>query len=326
MFCIKCGKQIPEGVKFCPYCGNAMSVAPAETPAPPVEETVTYTAPAEAPVAVAEPETVGVIPDLIPREEIPAPSKKTKINGKKLAMFGGIGAVIIAAGVLAFSWFGGNGDANTYKKEVESYLNCIANKEESADKFITDMYFGGDFGYFYSGKDSAEIHEIYARAVFDYEKEQADMGYGYGEFEYDTWKDYVKESSIDYIYDDMEYIYGEDWKFTYKIGETEKASESEIEELQEFWEETTVGYYESLDSDLEDVDVVSDSDKKKLKNFINKIENLEVTEAYCIDVEVSIEGSEDSCDETVEFVVAKIGNEWVIMEGFSMYDLLWMAS
>ena len=32
MFCIKCGKDLPEGAVFCPFCGQKQS-APAETPA-----------------------------------------------------------------------------------------------------------------------------------------------------------------------------------------------------------------------------------------------------------------------------------------------------
>ena len=39
MFCPKCGTQVPDGVKFCPTCGNLMQAAPQE-PAPQVQEPV----------------------------------------------------------------------------------------------------------------------------------------------------------------------------------------------------------------------------------------------------------------------------------------------
>ena len=35
-YCTNCGKEIPEGSKFCKYCGTPITVAPAATQAPPM--------------------------------------------------------------------------------------------------------------------------------------------------------------------------------------------------------------------------------------------------------------------------------------------------
>ena len=44
MFCTECGKQLPNGAKFCMYCGNKVEAAPAAAPNP-------VARPAPAPVA-----------------------------------------------------------------------------------------------------------------------------------------------------------------------------------------------------------------------------------------------------------------------------------
>lgn len=38
MFCVKCGKEIPEGTKFCPYCGNQVGTSEGNTPAAPMKK------------------------------------------------------------------------------------------------------------------------------------------------------------------------------------------------------------------------------------------------------------------------------------------------
>lgn len=49
-FCINCGKQVAEGVKFCPSCGASMAAPVAETApqrpvVPPIQQTVQQPAP-----------------------------------------------------------------------------------------------------------------------------------------------------------------------------------------------------------------------------------------------------------------------------------------
>ncbi len=41
MFCSKCGKQLPEGVAYCPYCGMSTSDSPSPSPPPPPPPVVT---------------------------------------------------------------------------------------------------------------------------------------------------------------------------------------------------------------------------------------------------------------------------------------------
>ncbi|MBO4289287.1 MAG: zinc ribbon domain-containing protein, partial [Lachnospiraceae bacterium] len=39
MFCHNCGKQVPEGVKFCPYCGTRQMEMPAQESAQKTQQT-----------------------------------------------------------------------------------------------------------------------------------------------------------------------------------------------------------------------------------------------------------------------------------------------
>lgn len=84
MFCGKCGKELPAGVRFCPACG-----APVETEPPVTEPPVTEGPMTEPPaVAVAEPET--------------APAKK-KSGGKKTVLICVAAvALAVALGVLLY--------------------------------------------------------------------------------------------------------------------------------------------------------------------------------------------------------------------------------
>lgn len=115
MFCTNCGNQLPEGTRFCTFCGTALEAAPV---AAPVEET---------PVPVAEPEVqtpeqtplaedsiinaVAVeeatydtpfiaTPDFTPPERTPAPKKKK--TGLIIAI---VLVVVLLAGAAAGIYF-----------------------------------------------------------------------------------------------------------------------------------------------------------------------------------------------------------------------------
>jgi len=337
MFCKNCGKEISENARFCPHCGSGIQsepVIPAQSaPYEAPVETMPYEAPVEptpyevpidaAPYAAP----VEVAPGFMPTEGFATPPMKPKKSGKKVGLIVGIVAAalaIIAAIVFVVMWILGSGDEeknnNSYVSEVEQYLNFFANKEDSVDKLLSDTYLFGGFGYLYSGNDATEINEMYARAMFEDEKEDADMGYTYGSFDYNNWKDYTKETLIDYFYEEMEYEYGDDWEMTYEIIYTEEVSESEIEELQEIWEEGVLDFYDDLYDEIGDD--LDKADRKKFRNFIGSIEDLEVTEGYCVEVDIEVTDEYgDTEDNSVEFVVAKVGKEWVILDGISPYSL-----
>ena len=305
MFCKKCGSNISENNKFCPRCGALIVSDTVSEPTIPVESGF-----------IASSHT-----------SVEATSKK---RGKKIAIISIISTVVlvsIVAVILLIINFGGsssttnnsssNDDKNeksegSYESEVQAYLDYVAEHNTSAHDYIADTYFGGDFGLYYSGKDATDAHETMMKALFEERKEDAEMGYDYGSFDFedlDSWEDYLKESTIDYGYDEIYDVYGR-WEMTYEITSSGKLRDSEISDLQDIWEDVPANY-EYIVEDLE----LKRSDKNNLEDFIHSIEDLEVSDGYYVEVDVNVSGSRDSLSEHYEFLVGKVGDEWVILEG-----------
>lgn len=110
MFCTNCGNQLPEGTRFCVFCGTAQQTAPAadpvtEAPVPPVEETLAEDSFINA-VSVEEAtyETPYIAtPDYTPPSRTPAPKKKK--TGVIIAV---ILVLVLVAGAAAgvYFWLG----------------------------------------------------------------------------------------------------------------------------------------------------------------------------------------------------------------------------
>ncbi len=80
-FCINCGKQLPEGAKFCLECGTPVASIPSPAPVPePVSEPVVET---PAPVPEPEPvvETPAPAPEPVAAEPAPQPQEEKKYTG-----------------------------------------------------------------------------------------------------------------------------------------------------------------------------------------------------------------------------------------------------
>ncbi|MBE6573618.1 MAG: zinc-ribbon domain-containing protein [Ruminococcaceae bacterium] len=312
MFCGKCGNQIDDNATFCPACGNP--VVPknnnANTSSYNYTDTSNFTSPMP-----------------------PQPPKK---NGKKIALIVTIAILVISAIVttvcLILSSNGGgstsdygkdrgskrndddNNRSDDYIEEIEDYLNFVKNKEDDADKYIEDTYFGGAFGYYYSGEDADYAHKLETKTIFENGKE-SEMDYGYAEYyDYDSWEEYIEASDIDEFYDYMDDVYGE-WDMTYKITDTKKCSNEKLDSLKDVWDECIVAY-----DDFSESEDFSKNDQREYDSFIDSIRDFNVSEAYSIEVKIEFDGEEDSYDNVWSFSVAKIGKEWVILEGPSFYE------
>lgn len=230
------------------------------------------------------------------------PKKERSGNHGKAIAFGAVALVVIAAIVASvFFFFNGKG----YEKEVKAYLDFYAEKEDDAIGFVTDGYMGGSFGNVLNGKKADEITKMICKATYESNFED----------EYDNWKEYV-EANINAIYDMAEDDFG-DWKMTYEIKKSKKLSKSKIKDLEDVLEEIIEGYEEILD----EADLSSD-DEDELEDYIEKIEDAKIKAAYEVKVQIKFKGDYGSFKETYDFKVAKIGGDWVILEGPSVYQFM----
>ena len=305
MFCKNCGNQISESSKFCPVCGSAVQAVADASATFDENASESFTAP-------RTPAT-------------PAPPRK---NGKIIAIISIIAALVIAAIVTVVLLIfnsntqpSNNGhdtkeseETKDYIAEVEAYLDYFADKNDDIDKFIDEGYLATRIGAIYNGEEAAEIHEILYKAMFDLEEENMSYYY-YDSFEYDSWRDYLKEGTIDYLYEMLDDELG-DWELNYEITDTGKLSKARTQSLESSWEDV-IKFYKSIYRDCKTH--LSRDDKDTIEDFIDSLEDLEVEDAYWVEVEIELDGDRDSWDKTTEYVVAKVGDEWVILDGENLY-------
>lgn len=109
MFCVNCGKEISQLMKFCPHCGSPVA-APAEKETPAVQEPeVQETAPVAEPVQETPVQEVPVaepVQETAPVQE-PAPQKKAPKKKKKPLFWVIVAAAVILLAVLGVA-FGDN--------------------------------------------------------------------------------------------------------------------------------------------------------------------------------------------------------------------------
>jgi len=339
MFCNKCGASVSDGAAFCPECGTPTATNPGapDLTAPtqndafqsvpsqndafkstPSQNSAYQSVPSQndafqsAPVAGVNVMDAPTDPAFAPNPEAPK-SKKGLIIGIVSAVV----AVVVAAGVAVWLLFF-NSNTDGCNEAVEAYLDAIADKKEpDASAYISDMYFGGKFGSFYNGEDAEDINELYAGTLLNSASVGRSLGYGSGVSveKGDLWKNRVLSSSLKPFYREMERKYGDDWKLDYEITDTEKMSGSDKDDLQDKWEDVIDNYNKLADE-------LDDDDSKDVEEFVEKLEELEVDSAYEVIVNVEIKGDKDSYEEEVEFSVAEIGDEWVILEGPSFEDFV----
>lgn len=296
MFCKKCGKEIPDGFSSCPYCDNS---------------------------SIGDTAPINSDPFGMP----PEPNKNG--NGKKIAIIASISALVVAviAIVLVLIFSDGNtstrnndsddSDSKGYIRAVEDYLDFLAYKKDDPQKFVSDFYFGGEFGEIFCTDDTMSEHEIILEAM--YEEEMDDMYYGYEE--YDNWEDYISAMIRDEIYDELENRLGNDWKLKYDITDSEELSNSEVEDLQDDrWEKVIDTYADDFADHLSDY--CTRSEVRKVEELAEEMNSWEIETAYNVEVEVKVTGEDTSdIENTFDFKVAQVNDEWVILDGPGFHEL-----
>ena len=189
MFCRNCGKEIPEGSKFCSFCGT-MQIVSEEAAAPELKEepeAVPEEVIAEETEVLEAEEPVKEEPEEPVKEEIeePAAEEKTK---KKTGLIIGIAAAAVAVVVGAGAFFGGLFSGKKEAKDVILYaadeeIKLLSKADEEGIE-IEDMQFsaGGSLGstisdingkYLYYVEEDGEEVNLMRVEVAKAEKEEA---------------------------------------------------------------------------------------------------------------------------------------------------------
>ena len=105
MFCVKCGSQLPDGALFCGNCGNKV-------------DEISCSVSAEMPS---------------PAANIEESAKKPKVSRKKLAVIGGIAAIIIAIALIIFI-------PSKFERVKDGCLDITGIITGSGDYFTIDTY------------------------------------------------------------------------------------------------------------------------------------------------------------------------------------------
>lgn len=336
-----------DSTVFCGNCGTRLedaAPAPQEAPAPSeevtneaasevivTEEAVPTEAPAmEAPAAEPAAEPVAPVAPVAPEasapqaEPAPAPAfipnpvpqpapapqpKPASPKKKKLAMWIGIGVaaflvIAILIGVGIYSLFFG-GYRVPIRKTVAAINKDVADYNEFVDYYLPKFVI----------KDFDTAFSILA-------KEDEDVWEGaYGEKD-----DYI----ADYL-DALEDEYGDDYKVTYEIKETEKLEKRELNEIKSLWTEFASATLDYYDTALDDEDLYEDilyyfedefdlsfkkADEKKfisaLTDLGKNITKIEITDGYKVTLRYTIEGSEGKDRDKVTFNVIKVNGTWLL--------------
>ncbi len=316
MFCKSCGQEVPEGMVVCNNCGNIIPEAyNATTPQTNANNGVQmnmntqeagYTpnqmgyAPNQTGYAPNQmsyaPNQMGYAPNMgMPVNPMNAPKKN---SGKTVAvlMVVAVIAIITIIATVGVLVFGEN--KSTPIKEVVN----IANKQETdpdkiidkvGPKFLTDAYF--------------ELVKVLKKSEYsDYVEDIYEEAEGALE---DVWDDVTEE---------MEDEYGKNIKYSFKVDDYEELDEDILDAVVDFYQ--VIGGYKSEVMDI--VELVTDSSElekdevkkvnKIIEGVLDELDNLKISKAYVLELEVTVEGKDDDESTDVKVVVAKVNGEWII--------------
>ena len=132
---------------------------------------------------------------------------------------------------------------------------------------------------FYKGKTD-KIKKVFPKAMIEYAAEDE------GVTEQDIYDMFIEQA--DSVVEAAEARFGEDYKVTYKITDSEKVGKSDLKDIKEFLSE-------------------------------NGVDEDDVTEAYAITIELKIKGEDDENSNEIKTNAIKIDGNWYI-SGILGYD------
>ena len=269
MFCKNCGNQIPDGVAFCAACGTPVTAAP-------VQPQVAYGYAPEAPAAPAAPanNVVGTAKGFFARLWTSILTMVQSAKSDKNALIKLIAIIAAAAIVLGLmiALLAGSSAKSVAKKFVQAQI-------EGDQKEMYSLMVGKMQKYM-----EEEEYDDYEDELFEYMEEACDEEDI--DVKINNWNQYYKARKK-LTKAQMNEEFGKGYKVTIEIREVENLRPSELEEIQEGYD----------DEDIEDY--VNPNKIKKGKK---------------ITVKVIIDGKESTEAEDVVVYVVKYGGSWKVAD------------
>ncbi len=236
---------------------------------------------------------------MMPQQPV-APQQPQKDNDSKRYLIIGIIVVLVAviAGICALV-FGGKEKEDDDEKEKTTYETPIKECVKLINDKNAEYYTYSEYSNL---KETLEFDKYYDEVTGELE-----------EYE-DIYQEYI---------DELESIYGDDYKLTYNIDSKEKCDEDTIEDMKEYFNDIAKNYEDNSEDFLKDLEVGleeegldSDDIEECLKLFekiVDAMMNIEVEEAYEMKVTFNISGSDDEDDFEKEILTVKLNGKWVFM-------------
>ena len=222
-----------------------------------------------------------------------APAKSGVNKGLIIGIIAGISALMFLGLLVVICVIIGSGKG--YEKPIKNMVKVMNSRTTDVDKYIDELLPGF-------------ISDAYHDAVPILKE--------WDEFEdaLDEGKDYFEEG-----YEDLSDAYGKKWKVTYKILDKEQLDKKELKEIKSKYKDLKYvvnmldegsEIYEILDEELKSKTM--DKYDKLLSSFKKDLKNIEITDGYVLDVELTVEGEDDFDDSEATIYVIKLNGKWVI--------------
>ncbi len=298
MFCKNCGIELEDAMAFCPECGVQVETEPvceevetvvetiqeeaceesvveektAVEAEPAAENTEEFCSEAAETIAEQPAEEYGFAPQEFSEETLPPAKKSNKLFVSIIAAVVMI-ALVVAGIFVVPKFFGGN-----YEDVAMNYGLAYAEADliEASKYSITSYVEAYDKMVDYSCKE----YEMTREEFFELLSEQ----YGEKVANVEQLFAIMMEEAVTYLQEE----YG-NYTISAKVAETEEMSADSIAELKEYIKEDQGYDYPSM---FEGVDAEK------------------ISEAYIVDVELTINGTESSDTETQEVTVVKYNGKW----------------
>lgn len=230
------------------------------------------------------------VPPVMPEQPIaPVPEQK-----KNVKLIGGIAAGVVALVIViavVMKVFGGG----SYTKPLDSVCKLVNKRDTNIDSYVTAV----------SPKFMINAYKNGVSLLKEVDEFEDVM---------DEAKDSMKDG-----FDELKDQYGNNFKVKYEILDKEKLSKSELKdvrnsykELRGFLKYVEEGgrYYEDVEDELDSATLKKFN--KLVKDLSSDLKDIEVTEGYALEVNLSIEGKEDDDEQEVKFNVIKVNGKWCV--------------